>query len=122
MSFIKSISFFVAVAPLAFILLGLGAELREVVGPNELVFRSAEEVLGQGLCGGRYWSVCLLAVNYAAALLFLANLRSNPGVPAQLRPVWAVLILASAPFALPVYWYAYLYRVGNVQRGDGKSL
>lgn len=41
---------------------------------------------------------------------YLRDLHRSKRVPAERKPVWAMILLSGNVFAMPVYWYLYFWR------------
>lgn len=80
------------------------------------------------LFGVRFFSIILplhlLTMLIIAALLtfYLVNLFRNKRIDNNMKALWAVVMFMGSLFALPVYWYLFIWKEGPVTASQPAQL
>ncbi len=55
-------------------------------------------------------AILLSTVTIGVIIVFIVNVFRNPNVPKNRQVLWAILIGIVGTYAMPVYWYLYIWK------------
>ena len=65
--------------------------------------------------------VATVVLMYALVAFYLVTMFLGRSVPKSKRPFWALLLVGCNMFAIPVYWYLYVWRVPKEPKDDSQA-
>jgi hypothetical protein len=64
---------------------------------------------------------CVMLLIFALTVFYIVDVFQSNRVSADKKALWAVVLFLGNIFAMPVYWYLYLWRPLSVRKSDAQA-